>query len=147
MSHELVALMQELRSDPTAAVRLYRVLYEARYWVPIRDGAPLSAVSVLAHRNRDKRLEIPVFTSPDCALLGRLVAAFPGHSSTPLDGGPMWRMLLDRLENGDVVDVDPGENHVVRLTRTMVLGMVMQYGDESTRDELLKQDARVPRPD
>ena len=69
--------------------------------------------------------ELPLFTHPDFVL--SLDA--PGAVLVHVQGQLLWPRLLDVVKTRECeAAVDPGQAHGVRLTREMIVGMVVTQG-------------------
>jgi hypothetical protein len=128
--NELIETLIALRTDPTRAVDLYEQLYRDSFYVLVQSGSEIDVNSFrfLMYPTADGILGLPVFTSEEFILDDLADDAMAVH----VNGPELWARLLEVVESKkSVVEVDPVQDHGIRLGRDMILGMVMKYGSES----------------
>lgn len=130
MNEDLLGTLRRLRADPSLAVGLSRLLFEARFWILVEDPSEdIGAMAFLTYPTEGGVRELPAFTSASRTLLRQLRDSCEGAASVEVRGEDLWPRMLDIIRTGDCeVAVDPGEEHGVRITREMILGMVNMYG-------------------
>jgi SseB protein N-terminal domain len=130
MNKQLQRTMQALKANPAFAVELYEFLFSSHFWALVtHPGENVDDPYFLIYESADGVRELPVFTAPDQPLVGRFATLNPSPTSVEFDGRALWPRLLKVLEHSNAqVAVDPGEAHGIRLTRTMILGMISKYG-------------------
>src|SRR6266481_7169333 len=127
MNSDLLQTLKALPTDPSRVVDLYSQLYAGSFVVPVQAGseADLGTAMFLIYPTPDKIQELPIFTSRDYVL-----------KNLPDDvvfvtavGAVLWPRLLDviRAASGCQVAVDPGQSHGIRLSDSMILGMISSY--------------------
>jgi hypothetical protein len=123
MQDELVKTLQGLRSDPSLVVALYEQLAKADFLAFVRKGTEgnVASMEFLTYPSSGGVHELPLFTQQNFVLSlevqGAVLAIVHGHL--------LWPRLLDIVKTKECeAAVDPGQNHGIRLTREMVLGMV-----------------------
>src|SRR5690348_6025389 len=128
MNDKLVASLQPLRRDPAVVVTLYRQLFEANLVALVADpAAEPRHMSFLTYPSADGIRELPVFTSDGRAVLQRLLGESDARTAA-VNGRELWPRVLDMVETGVCeVEVDPGENHSLRISREILLGMVRSF--------------------
>jgi hypothetical protein len=91
-------------------------------------------MAFLTYPAEDRVRELPAFTSANRTLLSQLQHNCDGVACLEVRGEDMWPRMLDIIQTGHCeVAVDPGEQHGVRITREMILGMVNTYGRKDPR--------------
>jgi hypothetical protein len=133
MNEQILDTLRNLRANPARAVELYQQLFDARFWALVSDAdVALDEMFFLNYPTEDGIQELPIFTAPDRRLIGSFATATLPPTAVEVAGRALWRRLLLVMEHGHMqVAVDPGEGYGIRLTRTMILGMVNKYGDAS----------------
>jgi hypothetical protein len=78
----------------------------------------------LTYNTQDGIRELPLFTN-DIFILNSLTKE---ALTVQVSGRPFWARLLDIIETGVCeVAVNPGQNHGIRLTKEIILGMIASY--------------------
>jgi hypothetical protein len=117
------------------AIRVLRSVYEklhsASFWVLVRPGSEqrLSSMEFLTYDTVDQERELPIFTSPEVIL-----SSISSGAIAALIAGPeLWTRLLEVVgDGGPEIAVNPGQSHGIRLTKSMMLGMIAMYGTPSS---------------
>ena len=103
---------------------LYSQLYAGSFAVPVQAGSEtdIATAMFLIYPTRDEIRELPIFTSDNYVL-----------NNLPNDavfitvmGSVLWPRLLDVVRSAGKcsVAVDPGQSHGIRLSDSMILGMI-----------------------
>jgi SseB protein N-terminal domain len=124
----LLETLTALRGDPSRAIDLYRQLYQASFFALVKNGSEdrLESHLFLTYPTPDEILELPVFTLREFVLEGLPEEAL----LIEINGPRLWPRILEIVETGRCeVAVDPGQPHGIRLTREMILGMTVEYGE------------------
>jgi SseB protein N-terminal domain len=129
MNEDLLLTLRGLKKDPALAVHLHQQLFTGRFFALVADPTEkLGSMSFLTYPTSGELRGLPVFTTGSWPLLTTLKNAPGRPQSIEIEGKQLWPRLLDLIRSGeDVVEVDPGEAHGIRLTREMILGMVSAY--------------------
>ena len=128
MNKALIETLQALPTDSSRVVDLYSQLYGGSYLVPVQAGSETSLETALflIYPTPDGIRELPIFTSRDYVLNN-----LPDNALfTTVRGADLWPRLLDVVKStGNCeVAVDPGQSHGIRLSVSMILGMISSYG-------------------
>ena len=134
MNEDLIKTLQGFRHDYGLVVDLYRQLFDGQFWTLIKQPVvPIQQMLFLTYPTPDGTRELPVFTSPDRALISQLQSDSNEAVCVQLEGVDLWPRTTDIVKTGECeVAVDPGEQHGIRLTTEMILGMVNEYGTRHT---------------
>ncbi|TAL28573.1 MAG: hypothetical protein EPN97_14475 [Alphaproteobacteria bacterium] len=74
--------------------------------------------------------ELPIFTDPKHHLVSQLSAQTADSMVIEAEGKSLWPRMLNIVVTGECeVAVDPGEEHGIRITREMILGMVKTHSN------------------
>jgi hypothetical protein len=122
----LVDTLQNIKADPSRVVVLYEQLAQAQFLALVRSGTQhdVGLMQFLTYPSRSDIHELPLFSRQEFVL--PLEAPEAVQVSVP--GNLLWPRLLNIIETGKCeAAVDPGQNHGIRLTREMVLGMVTSH--------------------
>ncbi len=123
----LLNTLRGLKQDPTLVVKLYKQLFEAEYFLLVRKGAEqsLNKTEFLIYDSKDKIKELPLFTTRKF-----IIKNLSSDTLVVKNGGQLfWVRLLDVVETGKCeIAIDPEQEHSVRLTKEMILGMIANYG-------------------
>ncbi len=136
MNEDLLKTLLGLRTDPTLAVVLYKQLFMGRYWVLVQKPVgSIESMSFLTYPTQDKIRELPAFTASDRRLVSELASTAGDAEGVQIEGSQLWPRMLDVVKTRECeVAIDPGEKYSIRLTREMILGMVIQYGSKQVRE-------------
>jgi len=131
LNETLVQTLRELREDPAVVVRLYEQIYRATFWGLVADPtARLEEMAFLSYPSDTTMHEMPVFTAPERPLLRELAMRAETATVICIEGPLLWRRMLDLVRTGKCeAAIDPADEHGIRLTREMILGMVERFGD------------------
>lgn len=125
MNEKLIDTLLRLPSDPTVVVDLYAQLFEGHFWVLADSAEKIEAVQFLTYPTTDSARELPIFTHTDRRVLADLKRQVPAAHVQEVEGAQFWLRTLMLLEaDSFFVAVDPGEEHGIRLTKEMILGMI-----------------------
>jgi hypothetical protein len=131
MNNALIETLKGLRRDPALSVILYKQLFMGRFWaIAKKSTGKLENLSFLTYPSADNVRELPVFIDPKRHLLTEICSKLSDSMIIEVEGKSLWPRMLDIAKTGEcVIAVDPGEEHGIRLTQEMILGMVKAYGN------------------
>jgi hypothetical protein len=127
MTNSLVDTLKGLKTDPTLVTQLYKQLFESTYYVLVRSGTEkdLTQMEFLTYDTKDEVRELPLFTNEKFILNNLSQSAL----IIKIYGQSFWKKMLDIIETGKCeAAIDPGQVHGIRLTKEMILGMLVNYG-------------------
>jgi hypothetical protein len=130
MNADLLETLKALPTDPSRVVDLYSQLYTGSFVVPVQAGSErdLGTAKFLIYPTPDGISELPLFTSRDYIL-----------KNLPDDvvfitvaGAVLWLRLFDVVTAAGqcAAAVDPGQAHGIRLSDSMILGMLSSYSQK-----------------
>jgi hypothetical protein len=130
MNDALIETLKGMKKDPALAVILCEQLFRGRFWaIAQKSTDDLGNLAFLTYPSGGNVRELPVFSDPKRHLLTELSSELGDSMIIEVEGKNLWPRMLDTVKTGECeIAVDPGEEHGVRLTREMVLGMVNTYG-------------------
>jgi len=126
MNESVILVLKNLQKDSSYVVQLYEELYKAKFLTLARPGSEkdLESMEFLTYPTADKISELPIFTSKEFLIDFSSVQPL----AIELEGDKLWSKLLEIVETGNLeIAVDPGQNHGIRLTKEMILGMISMY--------------------
>jgi hypothetical protein len=130
MNDELLQTLKALPTDPGRVVDLYSQLYAGLFVVPVQAGseADIGTAMFLIYPTPDGVSELPLFTSHDYVL--RNLPNDVAFVSVP--GAVLWPRLFDVVKAAGrcMAAVDPGQTHGIRLSDSMILGMISSYSQK-----------------
>jgi hypothetical protein len=123
----LIDTLNGLRSDPTLALQLYLELFESKFYAIVRPETEnsIDEMEFLTYETKDGVQELPIFT------VEKFIPDYLSEKSIiiQVSGQLFWTRLLDIVETCKCkVAVNPLQPHGIRLTKEMILGMIMKYG-------------------
>ena len=129
MNENLIIILKNLKSDPTQVVLLYERLYKSNFIALVRPNTEgqLNTMEFLTYPTVDEIGELPIFTS------SQYVYDFGQAHPILIEllGKDLWPKLSDIIKTGTLeVAVDPGQDHGIRLTTEMILGMISMYAED-----------------
>ena len=126
MSESLLEILQNLRSNPALVVNLYQKLFEHSYYAFVQTGSfvTCNTMKYLTYETADRIQELPLFTQEEF-----IFENTPENASLiEISGLEFWQHLLTVIKTGECeAAIDPGQNHGIRLTKEMILSMILQY--------------------
>ena len=131
MNEQLIRTLEALPSDPSRVVDLYSQIYAGLFVVPVQAGSEmyLNKAKFLKYPTPDGVNELPIFTSRDYVLKN-----LPQDTVfVTVAGAALWPRLLDVVKEAGrcVAAVDPGQKHGIRLSDSMILGMISSYNQKN----------------
>jgi hypothetical protein len=131
MTTTLLDTLNGLKSDPTLFLKLYRQLFESKFYALVRKGTEdiLNKAEFLTYITEDNLRELPLFISDKFIIDDLSTEAIP----IQVGGQLLWSRLLDIVETGKCeIAINPGQSHGIRLTKEIILGMIENYGKKQT---------------
>lgn len=131
MTISLVEILDKLKSDPTQVIQLYGELYNSNFFVLARPETvhELTLMEFVTYPSADGVRELPIFTT------NKFILDFPSVQPIAVEiaGNLLWPRLREITEIAEcVVAVNPGQSHGIRLTSSMILGMISKYESKTT---------------
>ncbi|MGB9074810.1 MAG: hypothetical protein WCC22_19390 [Terriglobales bacterium] len=129
MNNALIETLKGLKRNPALAVILYKQLFMGRFWAIAQKSTDnLENIRFLTYPSANNVRELPVFIDPKRHLLTEMSSQLGDSMIIEVEGKSLWPRMLDIAKTGECeIAVDPGEEHGIRLTREMILGMVSTY--------------------
>ena len=126
MNELLITTLKELVTDKAVVVKLYERLFNGEFFTVVNPdtGLKIEMLEFLSYPTVDNATEIPIYTREE------YIFGFDNYdiSIINIPANILWPRLLDVIDSSQCqIAVDPGQAHGIRVTKTMILGMISTY--------------------
>jgi SseB protein N-terminal domain len=123
----LLDTLNNLVTDKTIVVHLYKQLFESEFIALVRKGTEntLSEMEFLTYYSDDGIRELPLFTDSKFVIKD----LDPNSVEVKVGNQALWERLCDLIETSKCeLAINPGQPHGIRINKEMIFGMISMYG-------------------
>lgn len=132
--NSLVDLLIKFKTDPTVVVELYPQLAVASFTIIVRKDLDPETIEFRVYPSKKDISCVPLFTSRQTVLPELLDKT---SETMNIRGPELWGILADLTAQDEKLEIelDPGQNHGIRIGRTVLLG-ILHLAKQASANEI-----------